>query len=257
MSSTEEFERDGVVLMRDAILQSELREVVREYERTVPQQMPTPKHQPIVVYWTHKPGERKKLALLADMPNLEEFTRQCARIAHRFVAGDLRLLETIIFNKPPREGTELRWHQDVSYFPFEPNNQIALWIPFDRVTKENGAMCYALGTHQLGLRASTDLHSGAVFKGEEREPIPDDPEKAGYTVQCMDMRPGEVLLHHGRTWHTSGPNTTELPRRGLSVRFLVGDTTYLPRAGSAAAFIDQIDIKEGERIDDPAFPVLA
>ena len=37
----------ATVFDSDAILQSELREVVREYERTGPQSMPTPKHQPI------------------------------------------------------------------------------------------------------------------------------------------------------------------------------------------------------------------
>jgi ectoine hydroxylase-related dioxygenase (phytanoyl-CoA dioxygenase family) len=194
------FERDGVVLLRDEILAAQLREVIKEYERTTPRSMPTPKHQPIVVYWTHKPGERKRLAMLADMPNLEEFTRRCARIARRFVQyGELRLLETIIFNKPPKEGTRLNWHQDVSYFPFEPNNQIALWIPFDVVTQDSGAMVYALGTHKLGLRASTDLHSGIVFKGEEREPIPADPAAAGFDVRVMEMEPGDVLLHDGRT----------------------------------------------------------
>ena len=254
-----EFERNGVVLMRDAILASELREVIREYERTGPQSMPTPKHQPIVVFWTHKPGERKKIALLAAMPNMEEFTRHCARIARRFApVGALRLMETVIFNKPPREGTELVWHQDVAYWPLEPNNQIALWIPFDKVTKENGALSYALGSHKRGLRSSTDLHSNAVLSQEDiREPIPADPAAAGFTVQCMDMEPGDVLLHDGRTWHTSGPNRTDLPRRGLTVRFLIGDTVYSPRPGSAAAFIQQIDVSAGERIDNPAFPVLA
>ena len=259
MSSVEEFERNGVVLMRDAILASELREVIREYERTGPQSMPTPKHQPIVVFWTHKPGERKRIALLSSMPNMEEFTRHCARIARRFApTGDLRLMETIIFNKPPMEGTELVWHQDVAYWPLEPNNQIALWIPFDIVTESNGAMVYALGTHKLGLRSSTDLHSNATLSQEDkREPIPEDPAAAGHSVCVMEMEPGDVLLHDGRTWHKSGPNTTVYPRRGLSVRFLVGETTYRPHAGNAAAFIQQIDVQAGERIDDAAFPVLA
>lgn len=252
-----EFHRDGVVLLKDALNKDVLREVITEYNRTTPESMPIPKHKPLVIYWTHVPGARKKMVVLRDMPYMEAFVANSADIARPYADGELRLLETIIFNKPPREGTRLNWHQDVSYFPFEPNNQIALWIPFDEVTEANGAVKYALGSHLTGLRASTDLHSGAVFKDEAREQIPDDPASAGYTVRCMEMSPGDVLLHDGRTWHMSGPNTTDIPRRGLSVRFLVGDTRYKPNAGSAAAFLAQIDdLAVGDLINDPAFPVL-
>lgn len=251
------YERDGVILLRNILPAMTLDRLRAEYDRTIPQEMATPKHEPIVVYWTHIPGHKKKLVRLSDMPQMGRFVKSCADIARVYVDRDLRLLETIIFNKPPREGTKLNWHQDVSYFPFDPNNQIALWIPFDPVTKANGAVNYALGTHQYGLRASTDLHSGAVFRGEERDQIPDDPAACGYEVKCMEMQPGDVLLHHGRTWHMSGPNTTDIPRRGLSVRFLVGATRYKPRAGSAAAFLAQIDeLQPGDLINDPAFPVL-
>ena len=251
-----DFDRDGVVLLRDIIRADVIDAVREEYESITALSDIIPKHEPIVVYWTHVPGMRKKIVRMRDMPIMGLFCHFCADIARPFGEGDLRLLETIIFNKPPHTGTKLNWHQDVSYFPFEPNNQIALWIPFDPVTKENGAMHYALGTHQFGLRASTDLHSGKVFTGEERDEIPDDPAAVGYEVRCMEMQPGDVLVHHGRTWHYSGPNTTAIPRRGLSLRFLVGDTYYKPRAGSAAAFIKQIDIQPGDRINDPAFPVL-
>ena len=247
---------EGVLLKRQACSRDLLASVVAEYEAQAPQQIPPPKHEPIVVYWKHVAGERKRIVRMAQMPVMEHFVHACAELARPHATGELRLLETIIFNKPPRDGARLNWHQDVSYFPFEPNNQIALWIPFERVTRESGAMVYAIGSHLRGLRASTDLHTGDVFRNEARPPIPDDPTAEGLEVRCMEMEPGDVLLHDGRTWHTSGPNLTDGPRRGLSVRFLVGDTFYKPVAGSAAAFMQQIDAVEGDKIDDPAFPVL-
>ena len=148
----------------------------------------------------------------------------------------------------------LHWHQDVSYFALEPNNQIAVWIPFDVVTEASGAMVYALGSHKHGLRASKDLITGEQFAGEERAPI----DITGFETQVMEMEPGDMLIHDGYTWHMSGPNTVEgQQRRGLSIRFLVGETRYKPRAGSAAPFLKQInDLQAGDLIDDPAFPVL-
>ena len=50
----------------------------------------------------------------------------------------------------------MQWHQDVAYFPLEPNDQVAIWIPFEPVDKMSGALNYALGSHKHGLKGSTD-----------------------------------------------------------------------------------------------------
>jgi len=250
-----DLDSEGVVLLRAAIHRVLLYHVIREYENTEPAPMDViPKHEPIVVFWKHVVGEKKRIETMARMPRMWSFAQHVAELVRPLATGELRLLETIIFNKPSGVSNTLGWHQDVSYFPFEPNNQLAVWIPFDKVTRESGAMVYAIGSHKLGLRASSDLHSGKIFEGEDRAPI----DVSGMETRCMEMVPGDMLIHDGRTWHMSGPNTVAgRERRGLSLRFLVGETAYKPRAGSAAAFLKQIDdIPVGARINDPAFPVL-
>ena len=249
-----QFEEEGVLLLPRRLSGLLVQLLRKEYEETTPDLAEIPKHQPIVVFWTHRPGEKKKLKLLEDMPHLKTFASQMASLVRPLVSGELRLLETVVFNKPPKASTTLHWHQDVSYFPFDPNNQIAVWLPFDKVTKDSGAMIYALGSHLKPLMASVDLHTNKPYAGETREQIPENPPNA----QVMEMEVGDVLIHDGRTWHTSGPNIVEgAKRRGLSMRFLVGDTYYHPRPGSAAAFMKQIDdIPVGAKIEDPAFPVL-
>ena len=257
----ETLDRDGVVLLKGLFAPERIAELLKEYleHDALAVQRDAPKGEPIVVYWTHQVGNRKRITLLGEMPCLLEFACDVAQIVKKLVPGEaLRLLETIIFNKPPKDSNVLRWHQDVSYFPFEPNNQLAVWVPFDVVTRDSGAVVYALGTHRMGLKASTDLHSGTVFTGEHRAPIPANPEESGIETRCMEMKPGDMLIHDGRTWHMSGPNTTsDRQRRGLSLRFLVGTTRYKPRPGSAAAFMKQVDLQPGDVVDDPAFPVLA
>ena len=106
----------------------------------------------------------------------------------------IQLLETIIFNKPFEVSNTLHWHQDVSYFPLKPNNQIAVWIPFESVTKESGALNYALGSHKDGAKASSDLHTRELFNSDDdRDPIPEDPAKMGFQVKCMDMNPTDIF----------------------------------------------------------------
>ncbi len=245
----------GVELWRGVIQPHVLEPVIKEYEESVPESSEVPKHVPIVVYRTHVPGQHRKIQLLSKMPHMTALAKLVAQPLKSLSLGkDIRLLETVIFNKPPGDSTVLHWHQDVSYFALEPNNQIAVWIPFDKVTKESGAMVYALGSHKLGLRASKDLMTGEQFPGEERPAI----DVTGMEQRVMAMYPGDMLIHDGYTWHMSGPNTVSgQQRRGLSLRFLVGPTRYAPRAGSAAPFLKQIDdLKAGDLIDDPAFPAL-
>src|SRR5262249_12346815 len=152
---------------------------------------------------------------------------------------------------------QLNWHQDVAYFPFEPNNQIAVWLPFEPVTRESGALEYAVGSHKVGLMGSVELHTGKPYENETRPIIPKDPAAAGYKVVCCEIEPGDMIVHDGLTWHRSGPNTTkDNQRRGLSLRYIVGKTKYKPRIGSAATFISQVEVKAGDLIEGPAFPLI-
>lgn len=250
-----DLERDGVYLWRKAIHRVYLYHVIKEYEASEPESTEVPKHEAVVVYRTHVQGNTRRIQLLSNMPRMRSLAEIVADMLRPLVSGQLRLLETVIFDKPPNSSGTLHWHQDVSYFALEPNNQIAVWIPFDKVTRESGAMQYAIGSHKLGLRASRDLHTDELLDPNDTRPAIN---VCGMEVRCMEMSPGDMLIHDGYTWHMSGPNTVEgQMRRGLSLRFLVGETRYAPRPGSAAPFLKQInDLKAGDLIDDPAFPVL-
>lgn len=256
-------ERDGVVLNKN-VFEKELIDSVRDEYDWFDKHLKNKdifKKKPIVVFWEHKKGEQKRIAKLEDMPEMNRLLRTVVVpfLKNKFTKRikKLILLETIIFKKPPIKTNVLHWHQDVAYFPLKPNNQIAVWFPLEMVTKERGAMHYAIGSHKDGIRGSVDLHTRKKFDNEERELIPESPEEAGYEVRVMEMTEYDLLVHDGYTWHYSGPNYVDGHfRRGVSLRFVVEDVTFDPRPGQGAAFTKQIDIKAGETLNDPAFPEL-
>ena len=167
------------------------------------------------------------------------------------------MLETIIFNKPFEVSNTLHWHQDVAYFPLKPNNQIAVWFPLEAVDKEAGALNYAIGSHKEGIKGSTDLHTRTPFKDENRDLIPQDPEKEGYEVRCMEMNNTDMVCHNGYTWHYSGPNKKKnYVRKGISVRFMTEAAVFDPRPGQGAAFTKQLNLKAGDKFEGLPFPVL-
>jgi ectoine hydroxylase-related dioxygenase (phytanoyl-CoA dioxygenase family) len=220
-----------------------------------------PAERPIAVFWTHIEGGRKRLASLDELPVLSDMAkgRPIPGVIRELAPDEsIRLLETVVFNKPPGRGRVLRWHQDVSYFPLEPNNQIAVWIPFDVVRRANGAVLYALGSHRSPTMGSVDLHTGRPFSGDARDTIPDDPATLGYQVAAAEVDPGDMIVHDGRVWHMSGDNSTvSMARRAVTLRYLRGRTLYKPRPGNAATFLAQIQVDPGQELAGGAFPEVA
>ena len=256
------YNKDGVVLVKDAWQLEAIDKVKAEYDlldsNLTNQEIH--KDRPVIVFWKHVLGQRKRICTFEEFPSMWEFIKNYIVPKTREILGQnqkLQLLETIIFNKPYEESNTLHWHQDVAYFPLKPNNQIAVWTPFESVFEESGALHYALGSHIQGIKGSTDLHTRQPFDNEDRELIPENPKEAGFEVKCMEMNCTDMLVHNGYTWHYSGPNKKRgYERRGLSVRFITQESVFDPRPGQGAAFTKQLDLKAGDKFVGSPFPDL-
>jgi ectoine hydroxylase-related dioxygenase (phytanoyl-CoA dioxygenase family) len=259
----EEIDANGVVLIKNCV-DPKLMDQVKEEYNTLDSSLTRveiEKDKPIIVFWRHVEGAQKRLSNFEEFPSLLKLIKKSIvpnlrNYFHgRFTR--LQLLETVIFNKPPNISNTLNWHQDVSYFPLKPNNQVAVWIPFEYVDKDRSAMVYALGSHKGGIMGSINLHTREAYDNETRPLIPKNPETFGYEVRCMEMDSTDMLVHNGYTWHYTGPNIVPgYNRKGLSVRFIIDEATFDPRPGQGAAFTKQIDVRPGEIVKGGAFPLI-
>jgi len=224
-----------------------------------------PENKPAAVFWRHVRGDTKRIRPLEEFDTLSEFAlgEQASNLARQFAhvslgETELRLLETIMFSKPPGEGEMLSWHQDAAFFPFEPQNQIALWIPLDDVDSLNGGLEYAVGSHKSGIIGGPyDLHSGKDLSDGNSCVSPLDFVNKSFEVCGIKLRVGGVAAHDGRTWHRSLPNNSmDRQRRAISLRYLVGQTRYAPRQGTASSMNIQVGVAPGEIINSPSFPLV-
>jgi ectoine hydroxylase-related dioxygenase (phytanoyl-CoA dioxygenase family) len=262
-SNSDLLEKEGVVLIKNCIDKDLIEKVHVQYNSLNSSITRTEieKEKPIIVFWLHVTGEQKRLTNFEEFPFLWDLINKnivpLLRKEFPNRTKKLQLLETIIFNKPPIISNTLNWHQDVAYFPLKPNNQIAVWIPFEYVNKKRSAMIYAIGSHKFGIRASINLHTREKFVNDDREEIPDNPSASGFEERVMEMFPTDMLVHDGFTWHYTGPNLDEgFNRKGLSVRFIVEEAVFDPRPGQGAAFTKQIEVNPGDIIRGTAFPDL-
>ena len=109
-----------------------------------------------------------------------------------------------IFFKPAG-GSETPWHQDAAYYTF-PYDGASVWLTLDPATLESGCMHYIARSHLKDIRPHHEQKGFLVADGV-------DPSQA---VACP-LTAGEAAVHHCRTLHGAGPNTTNKPRRALVV----------------------------------------
>lgn len=163
----------------------------------------------------------------------------------------VRLLEDNALTKDPRTGGELKWHQDYSYWPLAQPNAVTVWIALDDVSAANGAVQMARGSHLMGERLPRVFGTGATYFRDRRPTsVRDigDPADEGLEVDTLEMKAGEASLHHALTWHASGANTTDRPRRASVFRYVADGTRWL---GADRYEFNYSDDELGLRLGDP------
>ncbi len=175
-------------------------------------------------------------------------------------ANSVRLLEDNVLFKEPGKGGELRWHQDFSYWPIAQPNALTAWIALDDVDISNGAMQMARGSHTRGEFLPAVFGTGAVYLQDKRPPgMPamGDPIAAGMQTEVISMKAGEVSFHHSMTWHSSGPNVSDRPRRAHVIRYVADGTIWMGERRGAFNYTDEeLGLAPGDRVGGEYFPIV-
>ena len=121
------------------------------------------------------------------------------------------------FNKDAHDPAIVSWHQDSTYWGLDPMDIITAWIAFTPSTADSGCMRVIPGTHTIGqLRHEDTFAENNLLSRGQR--IVDDLDLS--KAVDIELQPGEMSLHHVRIVHGSGPNRTDVPRFGLTVRYI-------------------------------------
>ena len=210
-----------------------------------------------------RPGETPK-----DIREWHETSRWLFDICmnpkiHDLVEGilgpDFYLWASSFFVKEPHTKETVGWHQDAYYWPMVPHNSVTVWLAFDDVDEENGAMKIVPGSHKSGIlqhRRSTVTDSILTLE-LERGSFRED------TAVSMRLKAGEVSLHDDAAVHGSPANLSNRRRVGLTMRFSGTNVkndlkvnpnfkTYLCR-GVDRFKLNPVGVAPSERFARPAF----
>jgi ectoine hydroxylase-related dioxygenase (phytanoyl-CoA dioxygenase family) len=137
-------------------------------------------------------------------------------------AKSLRIWHDQVQYKPKALGGRLGWHQDSPLWPsIQPKDaQITAWVALDDADADNGCMYMVPGSHRWGDRRpyfETLPEGGLLPETFEGHPV--------HIVMCPVKR-GHVHFHHPLTWHGSGTNHSNRPRRAIGIHYMTENTVY-------------------------------
>jgi ectoine hydroxylase-related dioxygenase (phytanoyl-CoA dioxygenase family) len=163
-----------------------------------------------------------------------------AGAAMQLRGGRVRVVQTMLLNKPPSGGKGIALHQDTHYLPNEPNTLMACWLAFTDTDPENGGLCVVPGTHREGLRTAQKNQDEKEHASWENEHLMRDRDGREWnqtvvSFQITDLDPARLVrltvprgggvFFTGMTVHGSFSNqSADRPRTAWAVHYIHEDT---------------------------------
>ena len=134
----------------------------------------------------------------------------------------LLYLSTFWF-KDARDNKFVSWHQDSAYYGLDPHDVITLWLGFTDANSQNGCMKIIPGSHKWPDQKHEETYheNNLLARGQTIKGINEND-----SVE-MPLNAGQFSMHHERMLHSSGPNTSDDRRLGMSFTFLPTQTRCL------------------------------
>ena len=205
-----DYERDGVVRVRNFFSPQRVGEVRRELQRYI--QNVVPDLLPVDRVWEADGASLRNLwrmeqhdSYFRDLGQSPEILTLIGELVH----GEPLLAGVETFNKPARTGSAVPPHQDNAYFCQSPPHMLTLWIALDPATVENGAVYYIPGSHhELLPHCPSGVEGNSIGLAQP-------PELGSVKEFCGTLEPGDALIHNCQVIHRSDPNYSEQSRCGL------------------------------------------
>lgn len=152
------------------------------------------------------------------LPFLDSLIRDPAITAPvaAILGEDLLVWGCTLFIKEPRTSDYVGWHQDLHYWGLDAEDEVTAWLALTPAGVENGCMRFLPGSHHK--RAAHIDHDDAhamLTRGQEVAVEVDEAEAVNVVLS-----PGQISLHHGRTFHASHPNRSGERRIGVAIRYI-------------------------------------
>jgi ectoine hydroxylase-related dioxygenase (phytanoyl-CoA dioxygenase family) len=135
------------------------------------------------------------------------------------------------------------WHHDMPYFSIAGDQLASIWFALDPTREDTGALRFAKGSHKWGklyqpIKIGENVPVESFNRDDLVATVPDiDNNPDEYPTVLMETDPGDIIVFHGLTLHSSSGNSnTENSRRALSLRYAGDDIRWKNRSDAPLIF---------------------
>jgi hypothetical protein len=198
-----------------------------------------PRHPRRLSYWTPDKGavqrhndyihyENDEIASILRKPLIGAVA---ARLAG---AREIRVFQSTLIHKPPRHDEPsniVPWHFDRDYWATSTSERmLTAFIPFHDCAEDMGTITMIDGSHRW--REARGENVTALHFADRRADLDDillgnaAHNNAEVRAVPMVIPKGHMSFHHCRTYHGSGANRSDRPRRAISLHLQDGENAY-------------------------------
>jgi ectoine hydroxylase-related dioxygenase (phytanoyl-CoA dioxygenase family) len=139
-------------------------------------------------------------------------------VAADLLGPDVKFHHSKLNFKAARGGEEVKWHQDIQFWPHTNYDLLTIGVFLDDVEAGMGEVGFVSGSQDGPL---FDLYDGDDWTGALRD---DDLERAQVSTAEYPVGPaGTITVHNCRTVHGSAPNASDRPRPLLLQTYAAAD----------------------------------
>ena len=133
------------------------------------------------------------------------------------IGKNILVCGTTLFIKNPKQEGFVSYHQDAKYIGLEPHNWVTAWIAITDSYEENGCMRMWPKSHIKLRDHKQKFNKGNLLtRGQTVEGVPEN------EVKYIELKAGQMSLHHPKIVHGSGINKSNDRRIGFVVQSYIG-----------------------------------
>lgn len=149
------------------------------------------------------------------------------------IGPNILLYNVTYIIKEAHSKSHVSWHQDLTYWGFDSDDQISVWLALSPATMQSGCMKMLPGSHHQGrVEHKVTKDKSNVLLGGQTIPKVDEEE----AVLC-ELNPGQASFHHGWTKHASMPNISDDRRIGLNIQYIATHVKQMNENGDSALLV--------------------
>ncbi len=138
-------------------------------------------------------------------------------LVEQMIGPDILVYNVTYIIKEGHSASHVTWHQDLTYWGLDSDDQISLWLALSDASADSGCMSVIPGSHKQGpcehiLGEADD--DNVLFRSQRVADVDES------QAVCCELKPGQASFHHGWLLHNSTPNQTADRRIGLNIQFV-------------------------------------